>query len=125
MSGRGRKNIFQYGLQVPQTPEEAERLDIKNSNKKWKEAKKKDVSMLFKNETFREATEADDLSDYKLIPLLTKYTVKADGKHKVKIVARGHRTGEPEEDVYDGHMKGESVRVIFLIASKNDLNILM
>ena len=72
------------------------------------------MSTLFKNETFREVTETDDLSEYKLIPLLTKYTVKADGKHKVRIVAGGHRTGDPEEDVYAGHIKGESVRIIFL-----------
>ena len=83
------------------------------------------MSTLFKNETFWEVTENDDLSEYKLIPLLTKYTVKADGKHKVIIVAGGHRTGDSGEDVYAGHIKGKSVRIIFLIASRNDLKLLM
>ena len=51
--------------------------------------------MLSKNETLRESTEADDLSEYKLIPLPTKYTVKVDGNHKVGIVAGVLRTGKP------------------------------
>ena len=86
--GKGRKNIFQYGVQVPQTPEEAARLDTNNGNQKWNEAEEKELSTLFKNETFKEVTENDYLSKYKLIPLLIENTVKAYGEHKVIIVAR-------------------------------------
>ena len=63
--------------------------------------------------------------EYKKIPLLWVFTVKPDGTHKARCVAGGHQTKDlPNEDVYAAVVKTPNVRLVFLLAVLNKLDVL-
>jgi hypothetical protein len=62
---------------------------------------------------------------YKNIPCHMIFDVKMIGLvRKARFVAGGHLTGPPSETVYSSVVTRESVRIMFLIAALNDLDIL-
>ena len=52
------------------------------------------------------------------------FEVKMDFRRKARLVAGGHVTTTPDTSTYAGVVSRESVRIAFLIAALNDLNIL-
>jgi Reverse transcriptase (RNA-dependent DNA polymerase) len=62
---------------------------------------------------------------YKWIPLQMIFNVKIDFMLKARLVARGHLTDPPTTLTYSSVVPRESVRLAFLIAALNDLNILV
>ena len=63
--------------------------------------------------------------DFKKIPLLCIFAMKPDGTHKARCVVGGHRTKDlPNEDVYAAVIKTPNVRLIFLLAVLNKLDVL-
>ena len=53
------------------------------------------------------------------------FNVKIDFTHKARLVAGGHLTDPPTTLTYSSVVSRESVRLAFLIAALNDLNILV
>ena len=51
------------------------------------------------------------------------YDVKFDLRHKCRLVAGGHRTDPPKDDVYSGVVGMEVVRLGFILANLNDLQV--
>ena len=58
---------------------------------------------------------------YKLIPYHCVYDVKFDGRRKCRLVAGGHRTDPPKEDIFSGVVSMEAVRLGFILARLNGL----
>jgi hypothetical protein len=50
--------------------------------------------------------------------------VKLDLRRKARYLAGGHQTDPPKDMVYAGVVSRDSVRLVFLLASLNDLDIL-
>ena len=50
------------------------------------------------------------------------YDVKHDGRHKARLVARGHLTDVPIESVYSGVVSLRGLRMILFLAKLNKLN---
>ena len=62
---------------------------------------------------------------YKWIPLQMIFDVKIDFTRKARLVAGGHLTDPPTTLTYSSVVSRESLRLAFLIAALNDLNILV
>ncbi|KAL7577136.1 hypothetical protein ACA910_019738 [Epithemia clementina (nom. ined.)] len=62
---------------------------------------------------------------YKLIPCHMVFDVKTDLTRKARLVAGGHKTDPPKESTYSSVVSHDSVRIAFLIAALNGLEVLM
>ena len=51
------------------------------------------------------------------------FDVKHDGCHKARLVADGHLTDEPVEDIYSGVVSLRSLRLTIFLAELNDLEL--
>ena len=58
---------------------------------------------------------------YKRIPYHCVFDVKFDGRRKCRLVAGGHRTDPPKEDIFSGVVSMEAVRLGFILARLNGL----
>jgi trans-2-enoyl-CoA reductase len=54
-----------------------------------------------------------------------KFDIKMDLRRKAKLVAEGHVTKDIEGDNYSGIIKMDSIRLIFLLADLNKMDLLM
>ena len=112
-----------FGIEIPNTVQEALRLDQENGNNFWREAIEKEM----KNS--RVAFEILNLDDSppvgsKKITCHLIFDVKMDLTRKARYVAGGHLTDPPASLTYASVVSRESVRIAFLIAALNDLDIL-
>jgi hypothetical protein len=119
---RMKKNNMKFGILIPTTVAEATEEDRKNGNTYWKDAIAKEyanVKVAFKL--------LDD--GLKVPPGYTEITchlvfeVKFDLRRKARYVAGGHLTSTPSHLTYSSIVSRESVRIGFLVAALNDLDI--
>lgn len=114
---------YKFGIRVPRTVEEALEIDAENNNHFWYEAIMKEMAnvkiafdILDKNATIP--------AGYKLIPCRMIFDIKMDFTRKARLVAGGHLTDPPSTVTYSSVVSRDSVRLAFLIAALNDLDIL-
>ena len=62
---------------------------------------------------------------YKHVGLMMVFDIKMDFTRKARLVARGDQTKTPSTLIYSSVVSRESVRIAFLIASLNDLDMKM
>ena len=114
---------FKFGVQIPRGTREAYLLDLQNGNTLWQEAIFKEVNQLNHFKTFIILdVDQDPPKGYSRIPYHIIYGVKWDGRRKARLVANGNMV-DPSDDIYSGVVSIESLRISFLIAQLNDLNI--
>ena len=118
-----KKQHMKYGVMVPSTVEEAKELDRLNGNTLWNDAIKKEMT---NNEVSFQILGAGEAapSGYKKIGCHLVFDVKADFTRKARYVAEGYKSQPPPGMTYAGVVSRESVRIGFLIAALNDLDIL-
>ena len=112
-----------FGIEVPKTVDEALRLDKENGNTLWHDAIKKEM------ENSRVAFNLLGVDDgppvgFKEITCHMIFDVKMDLTRKARYVAGGHLTDPPSSMTYASVVSRDSVRIAFLIAALNDLEIL-
>ena len=120
---RCRKNKMKFGVEVPSMVQEALALDEKNGNHLWEEAIKKEMKnsrMAFK----LLGTDEKPPVGFAEITCHLVFDVKMDLTRKARYVAGGHLTDPPSSMTYASVVSWDSVRIAFLIAALNDLNIL-
>jgi hypothetical protein len=61
---------------------------------------------------------------YKKIPCHMIFAIKSDITCKARLVAGGHMTDIPKESVYASAVSRDSVRLVLMLASLNDLKFL-
>jgi hypothetical protein len=61
---------------------------------------------------------------YKCIPCHILFDIKMDFTNKARIVVGGHVTDPPSSITYSSVVSREMVRIVFVLAALNDLNIL-
>ena len=89
---------YKFGVRVPRTVKEALELDKQNGNNYWLEALQTEIGQINFYETFQLVEDGIKLLGYKRIPYHFVFDVKFDGRHKARLVARGHRTTSPSDD---------------------------
>ena len=124
LRARMTKKHMKFGIDVPTTVLEANRLDTTNKNDLWAKAIEKELKNVI---VAFQLLEHDEL-----IPVGSKeisyhfiFDVKFDLTRKARLVADGHRHKDvPSHLTYSSVASRESVRMGFLLAALNDLDIM-
>lgn len=116
------QRTHKYGIRLPKSMQEALQLDEENGNSLWHDAIQKElknVQIAFK---FL-AEDAPTPIGYKQIPCHIIFDIKMDFTQK-RFMAGGHKTDPPSMLTYSSVVLRDSVRIAFLIAALNELDIL-
>ena len=118
------KKNYKFGIKVPNTVEEALQLDTENGNNLWKAAIEKELGNV--RVAFKLLEEGEKLPvGSKEIPYHIIFDVKLDLTRKARLVAGGHKNKDvPVFSTFSTVASRDSVRLIFLIAALNDLELL-
>ena len=119
---RMRKGNMKFGIVIPTTVKEALALDKENGNSYWEDAIKKEydeVSVAFK--LLRDGQKPPPT--YQEITCHLIFEVKFDLRRKARYVAGGHLTETPVHMTYSSVVSRESVRIAFLVAALNGLDV--
>ena len=113
-----------FGITIPETYEDAVALDRANGNTMWQDAIKKEMKNVAV--AFKFLDNDDEIPiGFKSIQCHIVYDVKFDLTRKARYVGGGHRTKVPASMTYSSVVSRDSVRIMFLIAALNDLDIQM
>ena len=119
--------MFQY--LIPRCNMEAMQVDTENKNSKWyvangiqmleyKVFKKWDKAILDKQKKVM-----NPLKGYHKIKVHLVFAVKFDGRHKARLVADGHLTPEPIENIYSVVVFLRNLRLVIFVGKLNNLDI--
>ena len=114
---------YMFGVEIPRSPSHALSLDKKNGNTLWQDAMDKELKAIMLFGTFRIPNKGEDLADYQQISFHIVFVVKHNGCRKARLVAGGHKSGSPTEDLYSGVVGIGNVRLLFLLAAVNGLEV--
>jgi len=114
---------YKFGIEVPHSLKHALFLDRKNGNHLWREAIKIELQQINYYKTFQVIGGGVDLSTYTRIPYHFVFDIKFDLRHKARLVAGGNHTQPPKEDIFSGVVGMETIRMAFLIAKMNHLDV--
>ena len=100
-------------------------LDKDNGKTFWEDAVRHELEQLFSYKTFHDlGTGGLPGKEYKKIKIRFAFDVKADGRRKGRLVARGDMTPEPDEAVYSSVATLRSLRIVIFLAELNDLKLM-
>ena len=117
---KSRKYILRthkFGIEVPKTTKRALEIDKETKTDFWRNASVFGLLELLTNG-------GKIPVGYQLIKCHMIFDIKMDFTRKARFVAGGHLTDPPKESVYSSVVTRESVRLFFLIAALNDLDVL-
>jgi Reverse transcriptase (RNA-dependent DNA polymerase) len=120
------QRTHKFGIEVPKTIKRALEIDKETGTDFWFQA----ICTEMKNNAsafdILELVENGGIvpPGYTKITCHMIFDIKMDFTRKARFVAGGHLTDPPKESVYSSVVSRESVRLFFLIAALNDLNIL-
>jgi hypothetical protein len=115
------KRSHKFGLQLPKSIEEAYEIDKETGTDYWPSAILKEM----KNNSvaFQLVEEQDIPIGYQWIPCHMVFDIKLDLTRKARFVAGGHWTDPDPNLSYSTVVTRESVRIAFLIAALNEIEI--
>ena len=123
MTKRVRKRM-KFGIDLPLHYEEAVALDKQNGNTLWQDATRKEMSNV--EIAFKFLDDGTKLPiGFKKITCHLIFDVKFDLTRKARYVGGGHLTQVSPSLSYSSVVSRDSVRIMFLIAALNDLEIKM
>ena len=118
------KHRIRFGIEVPNTMKEALDLDKTNGNDLWRNAIDKELNKV--RVAFQLLNDNDEVPvgskkiNYHLI-----FEVKMDLTRKARLVAGGHlNKNVPRHTTYSSVVSRESVRICFMLAALNNLDVL-
>ena len=126
------KTTHKYGVRLPKSVEEALKLDAETGTTFWSDAVKKEMAKAkvayvemdgMIPEDVR-AGKVPELRSFQEISCHIIFDVKMDFTRKARYVAGGHTTEAPVGICYSSVVSRDSVRIAFLVAALNDLDIL-
>jgi len=124
------RTTHKFGIRLPKTVEEAYEIDRQTGTDFWRKAIEKELSKVrvaFEklSVTPEEMRNGRVRPGYQEIKCHWVFDVKMDGNltRKARLVAGGHTTEAPSSLTYSSVVSRDSVRLAFLIAALNDLNI--
>eukprot|EP00985_Skeletonema_marinoi_P022630 scaffold14553_cov92-Skeletonema_marinoi.AAC.2 len=125
VKSRVKRKTHKYGIEIPQSVEDAFRIDRENGNNMWQQALALEMNSIGVAISFiRDGTATP--------PGLTKtsghvhviFDVKMDFRRKARWVLDGHKTPEPTTANYAGVVSRESVRIAFTYAAMMGLPVM-
>ena len=112
-----------YGIRVPRSTRQALEFDRINGDSVWQDAINKemrDIAVAFKLKDDDERIG----NDYKSVGFHMVFDIKMDFTRKARLVADGHKVPDPAVSTYSGVVSRESVRIAFIYAALNELDIM-
>jgi Reverse transcriptase (RNA-dependent DNA polymerase) len=113
---------YKFGIRIPRTVDEALLLDAANNDTLWFDAIQKEMSNVRVAFNVLEP-DAKPPVGHRKITCHMIFDIKMDFSRKARLVAGGHLTDPPSSITYSSVVSRESVRIAFLIAALNDLDI--
>ena len=118
------QRTHKYGIRLPRTIREAELIDIENKNHMWKDAIRDEMKEII---LALEEYNGDPkyLIGYQEITCHMIFDIKLTKNFRriARFVADGHKTETPASVTYSTVVTRDSVRLIFLLATLNDLDL--
>lgn len=112
-----------YGIELPKSVSEALEIDRRTGTSYWRDAIDKEMKNVIP--AFRFLDDNKVPIGYKHITCHMIFDVKMVGLvRKARFVAGGHLTDPPVESVSSSVVTRESVRIMFLVAALNDLQVM-
>ena len=113
-----------FGIAIPRTYKEAVILDRNNGNTLWQDATKKEMKNVTVAFNFLD-DESEIPIGFKPIECHLVFDVRFDLTRKARYVGGGHRTSVPASMTYSSVVSRDSVRIMFLVAALNGLDVKM
>ena len=107
-------------------------VDSENKNSKWHDAIKLEMESMLEYKLFKKWDKAildkhkkviNHPKDYHRIKVHLVFAVKFDGRHKARLVADGHLTPEPIENIYPGVGSPRNLRLVIFLGKLNHLEL--
>ena len=125
------RTTHKFGIEVPKTVERAYEIDKENKNDLWHKAICKEmdkVCIAYKSHDKHTPQEvrdnkAPELAKYQEIGMHIIFDIKMDFTRKARFVAGGHTTDTPSSLTYSSVVSRDSVRIAFMYAGLNDLEV--
>ena len=111
-----------YGIELPKTVERALEIDGETGTDFWAKALQLEMSKIFPAVKILDEGMPQPIG-HKVIPCHIVFDVKMDFTRKARYVAGGHKTGEPETPTYASVVSRESVRIGFMLAALNGVDV--
>ncbi len=113
-----------FGIELPKTVDEALAIDAKTGTTLWYDAIQREMQN--NAVAFEFLPEGNTIPiGYTKITLHMVFDIKIDFTRKARLVAGGHLTEVPSHLTYSSVVSRESIRIMFLIAALNDLQVLI
>ena len=117
------RRTHKFGIRLPNTVEEALAIDRETNTTFWHDAIQKEMKNVRVAFKFLEDGERIPVG-YKWIRCHMVFDVKMDFTRKARFVAGGHMTDPPSTLTYSSVVSRDSVRIGFLLAALNQLELL-
>ena len=121
-----------FGYLIPRNYMDAMQFNSENKNSKWYEAIKLEMESMIEYKVFKKWDKAildkykkamNSPKGYHRIKVHLVFAVKFDGRHKARLVADGHLTPEPIENIYSGVVSLRNLRLVIFLGKLNNLDI--
>ena len=121
-----------FGYLIPRNYMEAMLFDSENKNSKWYDAIKLEMESMLEYKVFKKWDKAildkhkkvtNPPKGYHRIKVHLVFAVKFDGRHKARLVADGHLTPEPIENIYSGVVSLRNLRLVIFLGKLNNLEL--
>ena len=118
-------NRYKFGIEVPRNVKHALELDQKNENHLRRDAVAAEMGTLMDMNVFDVLEKGVKAPrEYKMIPMWMIFDIKMGTfRRKARLVAGGHTTDPPSSATYSSVASKESVRLSFLLAELNNLDL--
>ena len=124
MKRRYFRTTQKYGIELPKTVARALEIDKETGTTFWRDALEKEMKTVMVAFEFKPEGSKQPVG-YKNIPCHIVFDIKAGTlQRKCRLVAGGHKTGTPECQTYASVVSRESVRIAFLLAALNGLELM-
>lgn len=118
------RRMMKFGIPIPKDYEEAVKFDRANKNTLWQDGTAKEMKNV--EVAFKFVDDGGEIPiGFKEITCHLIYDVKFTLDRKARYVAGGHRTKVDPSFAYSSVVSRDSVRIMFLVAALNDLDIAM
>jgi len=122
MKTRYGRKTHKYGIRLLKSTAEAYEIDKETGTDFWHHAIVKEMTNNASAFKFLDETESDPVGST-WIPCHMVFDMKVDLTRKARFVAGGHCTDPPSQITFSAVLSRDSVRIAFLIAALNDIDI--
>jgi Reverse transcriptase (RNA-dependent DNA polymerase) len=116
------QETMKFGIELPRTVQEALEIDRRTGTTYWRDAINKEMATVA--HVFEFFGDDEVPGNYQFVRCHMVFDVKMDLTRKARFVAGGHMTDPPINTTYSSVVSRDSIRIAFLIAALNDLDIL-